>query len=120
MDVLNVKTLTEEEAEKYNRAVASRLNCSSEEFFEKYAAYKQAEADFMAVYEPFKESMVELYEQIEDMPKIIVIGGVKITYVSPSVRNTIDTKKLKEEEPELAKKFTKTTNVKATMRIDGI
>ena len=31
-----------------------------------------------------------------------------------------DSKKLKEEEPELAKKFTKTTDVNATIRIEGI
>jgi predicted phage-related endonuclease len=54
------------------------------------------------------------------MPKTITIGGTKLTYVSPSIRNTIDSKKLKEEEPELAKKYTKATNVSATVRIETI
>ena len=45
---------------------------------------------------------------------------MKLTYVSPSERKTIDSKKLKEEEPEIAKKFTKTTNVKASVRIEEV
>ena len=118
MDKLNVKTVIENEAERYNRMISSILNCSSEEFFEKYTAYQQAELAFKELYEPFKEKLLELYVKESELPTTIIIGGVKLTYVSPSVRNTIDSKKLKEEEPELAKKFTKTTPVKATIRID--
>ena len=47
-------------------------------------------------------------------------GKVKLTHVSPSTRSTIDNKKLKEEEPELAKKFTKVTNVSASIRLEEI
>ena len=52
------------------------------------------------------------------MPKSIVVGGAKLTYVSPSTRTTVDTKKLKEEEPELAKKYSKTSLVSATIRLE--
>ena len=118
MSKLNVRTLTETEAEKYNRMISSVLNCSSEEFFKKYTEYQQAEMAFKELYEPFKEKLLEMYKDTPDLPTTIIVGGVKLTYVSPSVRNTIDSKKLKEEEPELAKKFTKTTNVSATIRLD--
>ena len=40
-----------------------------------------------------------------------------ITYVAPSERETIDSARLKEEHPELAKKYVKTSTVKASVRI---
>lgn len=43
-----------------------------------------------------------------------------MTYVSPSTRSSIDSKKLKEEEPAIAEKFTKTTNVTASVRIEEL
>lgn len=41
----------------------------------------------------------------------------KITYVAPSTRTTIDSDRLKKEMPEIAKKFLKTSPVKAQVRI---
>lgn len=106
--------------EECRNAILSTLNCEPEEFFNKYEAYKKAEAEFKELYEPFKENMLKLYEAEPTLPKGVVVGGVKVTYISASTRSTIDSKKLKEEEPEIAKKFTKTSNVSATLRIDGI
>lgn len=42
---------------------------------------------------------------------------VRITYIAPTTRETIDTKKLKAEEPEIAAKYTKTAEVKDSVRI---
>lgn len=42
---------------------------------------------------------------------------LKITYIAPSTRTTIDGTKLKKEMPEIAEKYTKTSNVKASIRI---
>lgn len=112
--------LKEDDADRFNNAVQSALNCSTDEFSEKYLAYKKAEAEFNELCAPFKERLINLHETMPDLPNSVIVGGVKLTYVSPTTRNTIDSKKLKEEEPELAKKFTKTTNVKASVRIDGI
>lgn len=108
------------EAERVSSAFKSALNCRPEEFSKRYLEFKEAKARFDEVYEPFKQNLIDLYEKDTELPKSVVVDGVKLTYVSASVRNTIDTKRLKEEEPELAKKFTKTTNVSATMRIDGV
>ena len=96
------------------------LNCDPDVFTAKYRVYKKAKEEFDAIYEPFKKNIIELHKTHTDLPKTVIVGGVKLTYVSPSTRNTIDSKKLKEEEPELAKKFTKTSNVSATVRLEKV
>lgn len=106
--------------DEINKLLQGAMNCEPEEFYQKYRDYKTAEANFNKLYEPFKANIIELHEKHPEIPKGVVIGGMKLTYVSPSERKTIDSKKLKEEEPEIAKKFTKTTNVKASVRIEEV
>ena len=96
------------------------LSCEPDEFYKKFMDYKKAESEFNAVYEPFKANLLKLHETKQGLPKSVVVGGTKLTYVSPSTRTSIDNKKLKEEEPEIAKKFSKTTNVKATIRLEEV
>lgn len=43
--------------------------------------------------------------------------NIKITYVAPTTRTAIDSAKLKKELPEIAEKYSKTSNVKASLRI---
>ncbi len=100
--------------------IKSALNCNIDEFNKKYDAYKKAKKEFEEIYEPFKGQLLNLYEKQNELPSSIIIGNAKLIYVSPSIRTTIDSKKLKEEEPEIAKKFTKTTEVKATLRLEGV
>ena len=40
-----------------------------------------------------------------------------ITYVAPTTRSTIDSAKLKKDLPDVAEKYSKTSNVKASVRI---
>ena len=42
---------------------------------------------------------------------------IKLTYVAPTTRTAIDSAKLKKELPEVAEKYTKTSNVKASLKI---
>lgn len=98
-------------------ALRRAMGCTADEFYEKYQTMKKAEADFKEAYEPLKAKVIELHET-QNLPKNIIVGGAKLTYVSPSTRSTIDSKKLKEEEPEIAKKFIKTSQVGATVRIE--
>ena len=42
---------------------------------------------------------------------------IKLTYVAPTTRTAIDSARLKKEMPEVAKEYTKTSNVKASLRI---
>ncbi len=111
--------MTEEAADDVARAFKQALNCDPDEFAKRYKEFKEAKAKFDELYEPFKLNLLSLYKDRPDIPKSVVVGGsVKLTHVAANTRNTIDSKKLKEEEPELAKKFTKTTNVAATIRIE--
>lgn len=110
-----------EDMDKIQRVeILSRLNCTPEELVEKYNKYKLAEIEFNSLYEPFKQNLLELYEKDPDLPKTILFTDMKLIHVAPSVRTTLDSKKLKEEEPAIAKKFTKTTNVGATIKLDKI
>ena len=43
---------------------------------------------------------------------------LQITFIEPTTRTTIDSKRLKEELPAVAEKYSKTTNVKGSVRID--
>ena len=125
-DTLEMKEITVEEDKEYDSEklefdkFKQALPCEPEEFGQKYRAFKKASEEFDKVFIPFKENIIKLHEQSDYLPKTVIVDSVKLTYVSPSIRNTIDSKKLKEEEPELAKKFTKTSNVKATVRLEEI
>lgn len=116
-EAAETEELTAERVEELTDIFLGALGCDSSEFGDAYRKYKTAEEEFKKLYEPFKENLIKLHEQQCDLPKTVIAGGVKVTYVSPSTRTTIDTKKLKEEEPELAKKFTKTSKVSASVRL---
>ena len=125
-DTLEMKEITVEEDKEYDSEklefdkFKQALPCEPEEFGQKYRAFKKASEEFDKVFIPFKENIIKLHEQSDYLPKTVIVDSVKLTYVSPSTRSTIDSKRLKEEEPELAKKFTKTSNVKATVRLEEI
>ncbi len=112
------KTMNDNEAEAFEMAIKMALNCDPKEFSKKYKAYKKAEEEFNKLYEPIKEQIINIYSKAQEYPNTFMIDDVKVTYVSPSVRTGIDSKKLKEEEPEIAKKFTKLTSVSASLRLE--
>lgn len=114
----NDENFSQLQSENLGRKIKEILNCDPEDFFKKYKKMKKAEEEFNAIYEPFKERLIGLYSNDSNMPATIILGGVKATYVAPSTRNIIDSKKLKEEEPDLVKKYTKHTSVKASIRLD--
>ena len=49
--------------------------------------------------------------------KTVDRGKLKITYVAPSSRTSVDSKKLEKEEPEIYKKYVKTTTVEGSIKI---
>ena len=49
--------------------------------------------------------------------KTVDRGKLKITYVAPSCRTSVDSKKLEKEEPEIYKKYVKTTTVVGSIKI---
>lgn len=42
---------------------------------------------------------------------------LKVTYVAPTTKTTIDSKALKKDHPDIAEKYSKTSNVSASVRI---
>lgn len=112
--------LSEEDTSNITALFEQALGCDADEFARKYKAMKKAEQEFEEVYAPFKANLIELHSKHKDLPKSVVVGGTKLTYVSASTRKTIDSKKLKEEEPSVAEKYTKITNVNPTIRLEGI
>lgn len=42
---------------------------------------------------------------------------LKVTYVAPTTKTTVDSKKLKKEQPEIFAKYSNVSNVKASVRI---
>lgn len=49
--------------------------------------------------------------------KTVDRGKLKITYVAPSTRTSVDSKKLQEKEPKIYKKYVKTTTVAGSIKI---
>ena len=49
--------------------------------------------------------------------KTVDRGNLKITYVAPSCRTSVDSKKLEKEEPDIFKKYVKTTTVAGSIKI---
>ena len=72
---------------------------------------KRAEAEMAE----FKEKLISAME--EKGVKSMDMENIKITYIAPSCRETVDTKKLKTEYPEIAEKLKKSTKTKASVRI---
>ncbi len=73
-----------------------------------------------------KMEMEMIEKQIKvDLLKLMEENGIKkwendaftVTYVAPTKRETLDSKRLKEECPEIAEAYTKSSEVKASVRI---
>ncbi len=65
-----------------------------------------------------KELKEELKEAMEKTgKKEILLDGFSATYRKGSVRTTIDTKRLKAEQPEIAKQYEKTSEASASVVI---
>lgn len=76
---------------------------------------KEQQEQAEATYDELKELITKAMKQqgIKSFENFLL----KMTYIAPSVRETIDTKKLKEEQPDIATKYAKKTKVKETVRI---
>ena len=72
---------------------------------------KQAEEDAKelrnALLEAMEKGAVKTFEN----------DNIRITYVAPQTRSTIDSARLKKDLPEVAEKYQKQTSVKASLKI---
>ena len=65
-----------------------------------------------------KELKKQLTEAMEQFGvKAFENEVIKMTYVAPTTRNTLDSAKLKKEHPDIAEQYTKVSNVSASVRV---
>ena len=62
-----------------------------------------------------KEKLVEAMEMYG--VKSFENDQIKMTYVAPTTRSTINSTKLKKDHPDIAEQYTKTSNVSASVRV---
>ena len=78
----------------------------------------QAEAEKRAAEDKIAEIKVALLSEMEKRAvKTVETDRVKITYVLPQTRTTIDSARLKKERPEIAEEYSKTTQIGASVRL---
>lgn len=87
------------------------------DFVKKYKQMKKLEAEIKEAEDKFKENLLQMFESIPVLEtNTVALDGLKFTYVSPSTRTSVDSKRLKEEYPEIYAKVIKTSNVKSSIR----
>lgn len=62
-----------------------------------------------------KQKLVEAMEAHD--VKSFENDQIKMTYVAPTTRSTIDSTRLKKDHPEIAEQYSKTSNVSASVRV---
>lgn len=86
-------------------------------FAKKFKQLKKAQEELAAIENDIKEKLKVAFESITDLEtNSVIVDGIKFTYVGPSKRKTIDTKKLQEEYPDIYKKMLKESDVKSSIR----
>lgn len=86
-------------------------------FAKKFKQLKKAQDELAAIENDIKEKLKEVFESTPGLEtNSVTVDGIKFTYVGPSKRKTVDTKKLQEEHPEIYNKFLKESNVKSSIR----
>lgn len=88
-----------------------------EQFAKDYKKMKKLQDELKKTEDEIKRKLIDMFESIPEREQNSVSrDGLKFTYVGPSIRNTVDTKKLQEEYPEIYKKLLKPSNVKSQIR----
>lgn len=86
-------------------------------FAKKFKQLKKAQDELAAIENDIKEKLKVMFESIPELEtNSVTVDGIKFTYVGPSKRKTVDSKKLQEEYPEIYKKMLKESNVKSSIR----
>lgn len=115
--------------EKEMKTEPAKCNYAIVEATNEVELFNYEVANALAVVEQCEVQKKELEEKSKKMKEAIKAAmekhnvkkftsdQIEITYVAPSVRNTIDGKKLKMEYPDVAEICTKTSNVSSSIRI---
>lgn len=100
---------------KQNEIVTTSQLCEIAEFENIIAKAEQMKAEAEKRMEEIKTALLQAMEQ--NGIKTVDTDFVKITYVAPSTRTSLDSKRIKEELPEVYKTYSKETETKAQVRI---
>jgi predicted phage-related endonuclease len=65
----------------------------------------------------YREQLKEMMEKQNILNWVSPNGIVKVSYVSPYVKSTVDSKKLQKEKPDIYNKYLKTSKVKGTVKV---
>ena len=88
----------------------------AQEFTKKYVEFEKASLEMKLMIKKVQEDLKN------NMEKYNVLGFedefIKVTYRKPTTRTTIDSKRLKEELPDVAEEYSKTSNVSSSVAIE--
>lgn len=88
-----------------------------EKFAKDYKKMKKLQDELTKTENEIKAKLIEMFESIPEREQNSVsMEGLRFTYVGPTQRKTVDSKKLQEEYPEIYKKCIKFSNVKSSIR----
>ncbi len=88
-----------------------------EDFAKEYKKMKKLQQELEQTENTIKNKLIEMFQSIPELEKNSVsMDGLKFTYIAPTVRKSVDTKKLQEEHPEIYKQCLKESQVKAQIR----
>ena len=89
----------------------------NEEFRQKLIDFEKMKKEIEYQTNLLKSELVEIMPQIGKEDEPIIMDGIMITYKKGYTRTNIDSKKLKEENPEIYELYTKETKVNPTVMI---
>lgn len=89
----------------------------SQEFKDNYKKFVNLKNTIEEAQKIIKEQLIAYYESLpEEDRKQMDFDTFKVSYVKGSIRKTLDSKKLQDEEPEIYNKYLKETEVSSTIK----
>ena len=89
----------------------------SQEFKDNYKKFVNLKNTIEDAQKIIKEQLIAYYESLpEEDRKQMDFDTFKVSYVKGSIRKTLDSKKLQDEEPEIYNKYLKETEVSSTIK----
>lgn len=89
----------------------------SEDFIKDYKKFIKLKAKMEVAEKQIKEEMIQTFETLGQEEFISNDGTFKIKYIEPIDKQILDTKKLKEECPEIYEKYLKDSHTNSSVRI---
>lgn len=110
-DVLIEDLSTQEAVDNFVRGLIP------ESFAKDYKKLKKLQDELSKTEASIKEKLIEMFEAHPEMNgQTVTMDGLSFTYTKSYVKNTVDSKKLQEEYPDIYKKMIKTSNVKSSIK----